>query len=200
MTRPVYLALVHHPVRDREGATVTTAITNLDVHDIARSARTYELAGYFVVTPIDAQQAIVRTMLRHWLEGAGGKRVPARMAAMQLVRPVATLADAEAAIAAETGSPPRRVVTAARADGVEVQSFADEARAIAASDRPTLLLFGTGYGLAEEVLAAADARLAPIRPGGYNHLSVRAAVAIALDRLFGDERVAAHVAPEDGSR
>lgn len=188
MTRPVYVALVHHPVRDREGATVTTAITNLDVHDIARSSCTYDLAGYFVVTPIDAQQAIVATMLKHWLEGAGGKRVPARMAAMRLVRPVSSLADVDAAIVAETGKAPRKVVTAARSDGAVIRSFADEAVAIARSESPTLLIFGTGYGLADEVLSAADARLAPIRPGGYNHLSVRAAVAIALDRLFGDER------------
>jgi hypothetical protein len=48
-----------------------------------------------------------------------------------------------------------------------------------------LLLFGTGWGLADEVLEAADALLPPLAgPSGYNHLSVRAAAAIVLDRLL----------------
>src|SRR5690606_5826934 len=74
---PLYLALVHHPVRDRLGETVTTAVTNIDVHDLARTARTYDLAGYFVVTPITAQQAIVARILTHFTTGAGRARVPA---------------------------------------------------------------------------------------------------------------------------
>jgi hypothetical protein len=54
--------------------------------------------------------------------------------------------------------------------------------------RPVLVLFGTGWGLPSPVVAAADLRLAPIRAAaetGYNHLSVRAACAITLDRLLG---------------
>ena len=38
--RRLAIALVHHPVLDKGGAIVTTALTNLDVHDLARSART----------------------------------------------------------------------------------------------------------------------------------------------------------------
>ncbi len=51
-----------------------------------------------------------------------------------------------------------------------------------------LLVFGTGWGLADEVIQGADALLEPVRAReatGYNHLSVRAACAIILDRLFG---------------
>jgi hypothetical protein len=51
---------------------------------------------------------------------------------------------------------------------------------------PQLLIFGTAWGLAPELIAASDAILAPIEgPGTYNHLSVRSAVAIILDRLAG---------------
>jgi hypothetical protein len=56
------------------------------------------------------------------------------------------------------------------------------------AEKPVLLLFGTGWGLAREVLDGADAVVAPIRASeasGYNHLSVRAACAILLDRLRG---------------
>jgi hypothetical protein len=58
---------------------------------------------------------------------------------------------------------------------------------VRACDRPLLLLFGTGWGLTEELLAGVDRVLRPIQGNSdYNHLSVRAAVAIMLDRLFGD--------------
>ncbi len=51
---------------------------------------------------------------------------------------------------------------------------------------PLLFLFGTGWGLTEEVLEQADDILEPIRgAGAYNHLSVRSAAAILLDRLRG---------------
>lgn len=185
MKAPVYMALVHHPVLDKTGATVTTAITNLDVHDLARSARTYGLAGYFVVTPISAQRAILDRILAHWGEGGPGrKRVPERGEALSRVRPVDSIEEAIAQIEADTGQRPRIVATAARSKGQAPVSWA--AGSAALREGPTLLLFGTGRGLVEETLASADLLLAPIRPGGYNHLSVRAAAAITLDRLFGD--------------
>ena len=54
-----------------------------------------------------------------------------------------------------------------------------------------LLLFGTGHGLASSVVELADLVLAPVvgpaddDGGFYNHLSVRSAAAIILDRLCG---------------
>jgi hypothetical protein len=36
----LYLALLHYPVYDKDHKIVTTSITNMDIHDIARSART----------------------------------------------------------------------------------------------------------------------------------------------------------------
>ena len=47
----IYLALIHYPVYDRDHKVVTTSITNMDIHDIARSARTYGVKRFFVVTP-----------------------------------------------------------------------------------------------------------------------------------------------------
>ena len=34
-----WVALVHHPVYDKNHKVVATALTNLDLHDIARSSR-----------------------------------------------------------------------------------------------------------------------------------------------------------------
>ena len=41
MKSPIAVALVHYPIVDRRGDVVNTAVTNLDLHDIARTARTY---------------------------------------------------------------------------------------------------------------------------------------------------------------
>jgi hypothetical protein len=182
----LYAALVHHPVRDRAGQRVTSAITNVDVHDLARSCRTYGLRGYFVVSPIAAQRELVERILVHWRTGPGARRTPERTEALSLCAPCASVEDALAAIEAREGAAPRLVVTSARDEGRPVEGYDALGAALREDARPTLLLFGTGHGLHRALVERADAVLAPIRPRGYNHLSVRAAAAITLDRLFGD--------------
>jgi len=55
--------------------------------------------------------------------------------------------------------------------------------------QPFLIVFGTGWGLTESILAQSDYVLEPIEGGtDYNHLSVRAAAAIIMDRLLGRGR------------
>jgi hypothetical protein len=181
----LYIALVHHPVKDREGATVTTAVTNLDVHDLARSARTYDVVSYFVVTPIAAQQDLVERILEHWRTGSGSRRIPERSEALSRCRCVPSVEAAVEAVREREGAP-RILATGAKPPvGRTAMAYA-EGRAWIAQG-PVILLFGTGHGLARELVDRADGVLAPIRPGaGYNHLSVRAAAAITLDRLFGD--------------
>lgn len=182
-----YCALVHHPVIDRAGEDITTSITNLDVHDIARSARTYGLRGYFIVSPIEAQHPVVQRILDHWCEGSGRKRFPERAEALSIVEISLSVEDAIARIEAREGRSPRLVVTSARS-GLDRTSYEAEAARLAQDPRPTLLLFGTGHGLSDRLLRRADALLEPIQgPTDYNHLSVRAAAAITLDRLFGRE-------------
>lgn len=185
----VYCALVHHPVRDREGAEVATSVTNVDVHDIARTARTYGLRGYFVVSPIEAQHPVVRRIIEHWCEGAGKRRFPERTEAIALVQVCRSIDEAIGAIEAEEGSRPRVLATSARSEvGHTPVSYRDELGRLRRSTEPTLILFGTGHGLAQSVLDQVDATLAPIQGGtSYNHLSVRAAAAVVLDRLLGGE-------------
>lgn len=184
---PVYCALVHHPVVDRGGEEVTTSVTNLDVHDIARSARTYGLRGYFVVSPIEAQHPVVQRILDHWREGSGKKRFPERAEALSIVEIALSVDDAIARIEAREGRSPRLVVTSARS-GVERTSYEMAAVRFVQDPRPTLILFGTGHGLSDRLLRRADTCLEPIHgPTDYNHLSVRAAAAITLDRLYGRE-------------
>lgn len=182
----VYCALLHHPVRDRAGQTVTTAVTNLDVHDIARSARTYGLAGYYLVTPIEAQHVLVHRIMEHWTNGAGRSRFPERHQALALCRPIATLAAAVAEIEAAEGKRPRLIATAARSTRARPSASFEATRdRLEQGDDVFLLLFGTGHGLADALLEQADILLEPIQAGrDYNHLSVRAAAAIIFDRLL----------------
>jgi hypothetical protein len=179
-----YVALVHHPVYNREGRVVTTAITNLDLHDIARSSRTYGLAGYFVVTPVQLQRELVSEIVSHWQRDYGEANQPRRQA-LELVRAVPHLEAAVDWIADLHGAPPLLAATAAR-PAADTVTWGHWREALPADPRPVLLLFGTGWGLADPVFERADVRLAPLwGPTDYNHLSVRSAVAIALDRLFG---------------
>lgn len=203
MKTAIFLALVHHPVLDRTGREVTTALTNVDVHDLARSARTFGLSGVYIVTPVALQQRMVEQVVEHWTQGDGSSHLR-RAEAIARVQPAASLEQARASIAQRTGRAPVVVVTAARyapEGGAEPQSYAQwrdtlrQAEAHGGDHAPLLLVFGTGWGLAPSVLAAADVRLAPVYrdpalvqegEAPYNHLSVRAAVAIILDRLLGD--------------
>jgi hypothetical protein len=182
----IHLALVHYPVLDRQGSVVTTAITNLDLHDMARSARTYGAAALHVVHPIEAQRQLAERVREHWVEGSGRRRIPDRATAMELLQVVPSLDDAYAALGGRAAI--EVWTTAAAARGPDVTPYAAARERLARTSRPVLVLFGTGWGLTAEVVASADVRIEPIRAHadtGYNHLSVRAACAITLDRLLG---------------
>jgi hypothetical protein len=184
LPRPIYIGLLHHPVLDQQGRIINTAVTNLDVHDLARLARTYDLAGSYVVQPLELQSRLVRRTIAYWTEGGGGRYNHTRQEAFTRVRLTRTLDEAVAEIAAETGQRPRVIATSARPQA-DALAYA-RVRAELAQGGVWLIVFGTGWGLAPECLAGMDGVLAPIEPGSdYNHLSVRMAAAIVVDRLLG---------------
>jgi hypothetical protein len=181
----LYLALLHHPVLDKNGQIVTTAVTNMDIHDIARTACTYGVRGFFVVTPIRALRALSEKIIDHWETGFGSTYNLTRKEALALVRIETDLDGAIVAIERETGQCPSIIVTSARPSPDAIRFDALRAH-LTATPGPHLLIFGTGWGLAPEVLARADLRLEPVfGPTAYNHLSVRSAAAVILDRLYG---------------
>jgi len=181
----VFVALVHYPVVNKRGDVVTTSVTNLDVHDIARSARTYGVAGYYVVTPTPSMQWFVRRVIRFWSQGAGAEYNITRRDAFTLIRLAGSLEEAVEDIERRRGRRPVLVATSARPAPDSI-AFADLRRRIEAGAGDFLLILGTGWGLDSSLFARADLRLAPIEPQrSYNHLSVRAALAIVLDRLLG---------------
>jgi tRNA (guanine37-N1)-methyltransferase len=184
------IALLHYPVVNKNGQTIGSAVTNLDIHDIARTARTFGVGAYFVVTPYADQQHLVAEITGHWQEGYGANYNPARKEALSLVRIADNLAAAIKTMADECAMPPLLVATSAKVEAAGDKSISyRQLRQKIAAGQPTLLLFGTAHGLAEKVIEMADAMLPPIYgTGDYNHLPVRSAASIILDRLLGTAR------------
>lgn len=179
------IALIHYPVTNKNGEVIASAVTNLDLHDMARSARTYGVKGFYVVTPLEDQQALAGKLVDHWVSGGGARYNPKRREAMQLVYIRDNLEQVVTEIGQAEGREPRTIVTCARPQKGSVTY--GELRQALSDGAPALLLFGTAWGLAPDCLAAADIILDPVRgAGSYNHLSVRFATAIILDRLCGE--------------
>ncbi len=182
---PYDLVLLHYPVYDKNGRVVTTAVANMDVHDIARAARTYGARRYYVVTPLEAQVRLVEKILSHWQDGYGAVFNPSRREAFQRVRVKSSLDDVLAEIASRSGKDVRLVVTGAGLSG-RVITCETLKELIMREEAAYVLVFGTGSGLAAEILNRADYRLSALKgPTEYNHLSVRSAVSIILDRIWG---------------
>lgn len=180
--RNLYVALVHYPVENKTGQTITTSLTNLDIHDIARVSCSYGLGGYYICTPVVDQQALARTLIGHWMDGFGATANPDRRTALGRVEVVSFLDEAIAHIVSCTGSRPKVVCTSAKAG---TMTFETVARWL--DDTAVLLVLGTGHGLHQSVIDGADGLLRAIRfMDTYNHLSVRSAASIMVDRLLGD--------------
>jgi hypothetical protein len=181
----LFVALMHYPVLNRNGRIITSAITSLDLHDIARSSRSYGVRGFYVVHPTPDQRAFAASVIDHWRLDEGRLYDSRRREALDLIEIVADLDDALDAARAIAGTRPLTVYTSARA--ADAMSYADaRARLLPAEAPPLMIMLGTGFGLGPAVRDRADLVLEAIRgPGDYNHLSVRAAASVILDRLRG---------------
>lgn len=184
---PHYVVLMHNEVlvgADRQSG--QTSVTSLDIHDIARSSRTYGVQRYFIVTALPDQQKIVRRLLEFWQDGQGQAYNGTRFDAIKRVQLCATLQEVKEAIAAEHGVQPLTIATSAQQGDHPGAITFDEQGIVWRQQRPVLLVFGTGQGLTPECLSSCDFMLPPV--GGfeeYCHLSVRSAAAIVLDRWLG---------------
>ena len=180
-----YIGLVHYPIKNKRGDTITTAVTNLDIHDIARSSRTFGFDGYFIITPVELQKKLVNTILGHWDTDHGNAYNPDRKDALAFTQCIDSIEEAKAKIAEIEGQEPLVVVTGANFESDDGDTI-ELCKKLKLDNRPMLLLFGTGWGLHASVTENADFKLSPIfgaAKDGYNHLSVRSAVAIYCDRL-----------------
>ena len=179
------IALLHYPVYNKHREVVTTALTNLDQHDIARSSKTFGLDRFYIVTPSEEQRKLAERISGHWQEGWGAEYNPDRREALDIVRICPTLDSAIRDFQGGFSKPVRTSITGAalRERTTALSTFKE---LLEERDQPYLLLLGTGWGLTEECFSAANIILESITGNGtYNHLSVRSAAAIMLDRLRG---------------
>lgn len=193
MRREVFVVLLHSPIVNRHGEEVTTAVTNLDIHDIARSCKTYGIKRYFIVNPEAEQEKLVGSILGHWNEEVAAVYHPSRAQALGNVRFLRTFEEAfnEASFLSQ-GQRPYVVMPDAKPlpESWSYQQLRErmEAGVLSEDDngsQPVVIVFGTGWGVSPKFYGQVDRFLAPLKGGGtYNHLSVRAAAAIILDRLF----------------
>ncbi len=182
----LYVALVHYPVSDKKGSTIASALTTIDMHDIARASMTFGVRGFYVVTPLMDQQVLAHEVIQHWTDGVGGELNPFRKRALELIRIVSTFQDALMEIESERRE---RVVTIATSaikhknmnqNTITTSDFAQKLD----SSESYLIAFGTAWGMSEQFIQNCDFMLDPIYGiTGYNHLSVRSAVSIILDRI-----------------
>ena len=175
----IYIALVHHPVL-RDGSVITSSITNLDIHDISRVTVTYGLGGYFITHPDEKMRLIASQLSGHWVSGSGKESNPDRSEALSRTRIVPSVEDAVNLITEENGIKPVMIGTTARKTDktISIRELKNK------KNPPVLILFGTAGGMDDKVLNSLDYILKPIDTGtGYNHLSVRSAVSIFIDRL-----------------
>ncbi len=181
----LYLGLVHHPIKNKTGEIITTSVTNMDIHDISRSCRTFGIKKYFIISPLKAQKELVNRILGHWDTDNASVYNPDRKDALSVAYFIESIGLAIEKIEEMSGQKPLIVVTAANM--IEDHGCIKDMKSKAEIDnRPVFLLFGTGWGLAPEVIDMADFKLAPINgrsEDGFNHLSVRSAVAIYLSQL-----------------
>lgn len=182
----LHIGLVHYPVYNKNRQRIASAITNFDLHDLSRAARTYGVRRFYIITPLLDQQELAAKILEHWKVGYGAAYNPHRKEAMELVRICSSIQEAVGDIGNLEGEAPLLIATDAARQEEKHLSYA-AAKGMVRSSKAILLLFGTAWGLDREILESVDYILDPIEGGTeYNHLSVRAAAAIILDRLAGD--------------
>jgi len=182
----VYIALLHYPMYNKRMDTITTSVTNLDLHDISRVARTYDVDGFFVVHPSPSQHHLITEIVSYWQEGYGGSYNPDRKEAFSRLQIADSLSQVLGLIKDETGLQPDTIATDARIYPNTV-SYKIMKEKIFNSDKPFLILFGTGWGMEKGLMESCTYILEPIEgEANYNHLSVRSAVSIIIDRLLGE--------------
>ncbi len=184
----VFIALLHFPAMDKEGKTIITSFTTMDLHDIARPSRAYEINTFYIVQPVDAQRKVIRRQISYWTSPEGREANPTRYEIVQIVKLKYTFEEVVEDISQRRGKRPVIVGTDAR-EYPNTVGYRELAERIQRREEDFLIVFGTGYGIPPDLMRTFDLILEPVKGAGdWNHLSVRNAVAIILDRLLSSNR------------
>lgn len=174
----LYICLVHYPVKNQKNQIVNTSITNLDIHDIARLCATYDLAGYYIVQPIIKQRELFQELIDYWKCGMGAEYNSSRAKVFHKLK----IVDSVERCISDISKDKDTIIIATGANMDNNISFTKLRELI--KEKNVVILFGTGWGLADEIVDVSHYKLDSIQGvGEYNHLSVRSAASIIIDRL-----------------
>jgi len=147
---------------------------------------------YFIINPLKSQRDLYQKIISFWQSDTGKEYQPDRAEALNKIEFMSSYQEAIDYVKNQEKTNPIVITTTAkqRENQIEYETFNSivfnyESKKYSKNATPVLLIFGTGYGLADELHERADYVLSPIKSySEYNHLSVRSAVAIVLDRLI----------------
>ncbi len=179
-----YLFLLHYPVYNKNRDVIASATANFDLHDLARLARTYDLAGVYIIQPLEDQRELILNLKHYWTKGKGAIYNPLRKEAIELIEVFTSFEEAVSAVEAKEGKSPILISTDA---SPKRKYISCEMVRELLWEKPVVLVLGTAWGLCEEVLDRCDYFVEPIwgRLDPYNHLSVRSAGAIFVEKILG---------------
>ncbi len=170
------VALIHAPVFNKAGESSATSVSSIDVHDFARTCGFYDVSPVYIVHPAEGMRQFVKDIQEHWTTSKRGKLNQGRRDVLSQIKVVSTidevLADKDYQLWYTSAEAPKKGKL------VAVQELRKKEGA-------HLLVFGTGHGLDAKNMPDENGWLYSIEGiGKVRHLSVRAALAIYLDRLF----------------
>lgn len=126
---------------------------------------------------------MAQSIIDHWTTGVGSALNPDRKNALELIRVTSTFEQVVQQIKCDRGEPVVSIATSASASSdtlIGTKAIQHKLE----SNASHVIVFGTAWGLSDEIMKQCDYILAPVRgQGDYNHLSVRSAASIYLDRI-----------------
>ncbi len=179
------MALIHFPVINKKNQPIGSALTTIDLHDIARACITFGVRNFFVVTPYEDQAKLATQVIDHWTKGVGGKLNPFRKKALELIIVKNNFEETVKEIEKQRKEPVIKIATSAKKISGSISS--KKLKQKIDNKNSHVLIFGTAWGLAEELIDNCDYIIDPIVGSSeYNHLSVRSAASIYLDRIINE--------------
>jgi hypothetical protein len=162
----LYIGLLHYPVYNKNYQIIASAITNADLHDLARLARTYGVKKFFVITPLRDQQELAGRILKHWTTGYGATYNRHRKEALALIAISPSLEETIREISEMEGKEPLIIATDAKKQKTGSLTYR-RAVEIIDTEKVVMIMFGTAWGLDKAVVNQADFILDPVE-GGTN--------------------------------
>jgi len=180
----LYMALLHYPAYNKNKEIIATSIVIHDLHDMSRASRTYGVKKFYVVQPMEEQKKVVSRIVHFW-QTVGYEYNPNRLEAITVLSVVDSLFDVVEEIKNTEGEKPIVIGTSAKERPNRIKYT--EVAQLLKLEKPVVLAFGTGWGIPAEFEQNFDYFLPPIVGiGDFNHLSVRSASSIILDRVVSN--------------